>query len=180
MTVAQVRTITSDQPQPYRHTATGDGATTLFPLPFRPVQAASDTITIEGTPTTAYTLDDTTGQVTFTAAPADEAVIVVDYTWTVLADTDIETFLDICDDDARLAAAMALDTIATNEALVSKRIKLLEITTDGPAVAKALREHAAVLRAQADSDDEFDFAEMVTGDFAGRDMVWARALRGEL
>lgn len=180
MTVAQVRTIVSDRPQPYRHTATGDGTTTLYPLPFRPVQTGSDTITIDGTPTTAYTLDDDTGRITFTAAPADGAVIVADYTWSVLADTDITTFLDLADDDPRQAAAMALDTIATNEALVSKRIKLLEITTDGPAVAKSLREHAAVLRAQADADDDFDYAEMAVDDFAARDMVYNRALRGEL
>lgn len=179
MTIAQVRTIISDQPQPYRHTATGDGTTTLFTLPYRPVQADSDDITVNGTPTTAYTLDHDSGRITFTAAPADEAIIIVDYTWSALSDTAIATYLDLCDDDPRLAAAMALDTIATNEALVSKRIKLLEITTDGPAVAKSLREHAAVLRSQADADDDFDLVEMVVDDLAARDMVYNRALRGE-
>lgn len=48
------------------------------------------------------------------------------------------------------AAAAALDTIATSEALISKRIKTLDLSTDGPAVAKALREHAQRLR---DEDD---------------------------
>ena len=131
-------------------------------------------------PTAAYTLDDDNGRLTFNTAPGDLAVIVVDYTWSVLADTDIATYLDLCDDDPRLAAAMALDTIATSEALVSKRIKLLEITTDGPAVARSLREHAAALRTAADADDDFDVIEMAVNDFALRDMGWNRMLRGEL
>lgn len=49
-------------------------------------------------------------------------------------------------DNVTLAAADALDIIASNEAYVQKAIKLLDLTTNGPAVAVALREHATRLR----------------------------------
>jgi len=61
------------------------------------------------------------------------------------------------------AAADALDTIASSEALVSKKIRTGDgLTTDGPAVADALREHAARLRARAREEDAEDG---VTGGF---------------
>lgn len=72
------------------------------------------------------------------------------------SDDDIEAFLALEGDSVRLAAAQALDTIASNEALVSKRIRTLGLSTDGPAVAKALRDHAARLRSQVAADDAGD------------------------
>lgn len=47
-----------------------------------------------------------------------------------------------------LGAAMALDVIASSEALLSKKITTQDLSTDGPAVAESLRKHAAALRAQ--------------------------------
>ena len=49
---------------------------------------------------------------------------------------------------ALLGAAMALDVIASSEALLSKKITTQDLSTDGPAVADSLRKHAAALRAQ--------------------------------
>lgn len=55
------------------------------------------------------------------------------------------------------AAADALDAIASSEALVSKKIRTQAgVSTDGPAVAAALRAHAKELRAQADADEDDD------------------------
>lgn len=62
-------------------------------------------------------------------------------------DSQLQQLLDL-EGAVKLAAASALDVIASNEAMVSKRIRTLDLQTDGPAVAKALREHAAALRAQ--------------------------------
>ena len=42
--------------------------------------------------------------------------------------------------------------IAVNEVLVQKRIRLLDLTTDGPAEANALRALAAQYRAEADEE----------------------------
>lgn len=67
------------------------------------------------------------------------------------ATTEIDDFLTLTGGSVRRAAAMALDTIAANEALVSKKIRTQDLSTDGPAVAEALRKLAAELRRQEDA-----------------------------
>lgn len=75
----------------------------------------------------------------------------------LLDDTQIEAFLALEGGVVKLAAAQALDTIASSEALVAKVIKTQDLSTDGPKTADALRKHAASLRAQVKaSDDEAD------------------------
>ncbi len=60
--------------------------------------------------------------------------------------------------DIRKASALALETVATNEALVLKRIKILDLSTDGVAVAEALMKRATELRKQADAGKSgFDY-----------------------
>lgn len=55
--------------------------------------------------------------------------------------------------NVRRAAAAALETIATSEILIAKKISTQDLSVDGPAVAAALRTSAAALRAQADKAD---------------------------
>lgn len=73
----------------------------------------------------------------------------------IFTDDEVETFLDM---EASLyrAAAAALRTLAANEALVQKRIKFLELSTDGASVAKELRAVADSFDDRADdaSDDD--------------------------
>lgn len=71
----------------------------------------------------------------------------------IFTDDQIATFLTI-EVGVKRAAAAALDTIASSEALVSKKITTMDRSADGPAVADALRKHAVALRAQAGRDDE--------------------------
>jgi hypothetical protein len=66
----------------------------------------------------------------------------------LLTDAQITAFLTL-EGTVRLAAAAALETIATSEVLISKKIRTQDLSTDGPAVAKELRERAAALRKQA-------------------------------
>ncbi|MEV2239522.1 hypothetical protein [Micromonospora sp. NPDC049891] len=49
----------------------------------------------------------------------------------------------------KLAAASALEVIARSEVLISKRITVNDLSTDGPAVAAELRASAKALRDQA-------------------------------
>ncbi len=82
----------------------------------------------------------------------------------LLQDEDLDRLLVLESADVRLAAAQALDIIASSEALVQKRIEVLGLKTDGPAVAKSLRDHAGQLRMQVakatpEEDAAFDFAE---------------------
>lgn len=75
----------------------------------------------------------------------------------LLPDQHINAFLHVEDGNVKLAAAQALDTIASSESLISKKIRSQDLSTDGPAVAKDLREHAARLRTQVAAEAEDGF-----------------------
>jgi len=72
----------------------------------------------------------------------------------LLTDEQIEGFLSIENDRIKRAAASALDAIAASEVLVSKKIRTLDLQTDGPAVAAELRAQAKQLRDQDDQDGD--------------------------
>lgn len=107
-----------------------------------------------------FTLDYSTdrGRVRLLIGDIDAAAPIFD-------DTAVDAFLDTAaDNNVKRAAALALRVIAVNEILVQKRIRTLDLSTDGPAEAKELRELAALLDAQADAeevDGAFDWAELV-------------------
>lgn len=87
------------------------------------------------------------GKVRLLIADTDEANLLLD-------DAQITAFLAMNASVLKLAAADALDAIASSEALVSKKIRTQDLSTDGPATAAALRTHADKLRAQADSETD--------------------------
>ena len=76
----------------------------------------------------------------------------IDTTRPMFNDESIAAFLSISGDSVKRAAATALLVIAANEVLVQKRIRLLDLSTDGPAEADALRQLAAQYRADADRE----------------------------
>lgn len=69
----------------------------------------------------------------------------------LLSDDDVLDFIAL-EGHVKLAAASALDAIASSEALVSKVIRTQDLSTDGAKTADALRKHAASLRAQVDAE----------------------------
>lgn len=73
----------------------------------------------------------------------------------IFEDSDIDNFLAM-ESHVYRASALALRTLATNEALVQKRISYLGLSTDGPAVAKALLQAATELEGRADVAGEDD------------------------
>lgn len=83
----------------------------------------------------------------------------------IFNDAAIQAFIDMAlDGNIKRAAAQALLVMATNEVLVQKRIKLLDLSTDGPAEAKALQDLARQYREEADAeeiDGAFDWAEQI-------------------
>lgn len=84
----------------------------------------------------------------------------VDESNLTFADDEIQAFLDLESEDVRLAGAQALETLASNEALVFKKIRALRLLeSDGPAVAASLMARAAELRNQAYTDGTFDIAD---------------------
>lgn len=74
----------------------------------------------------------------------------------IFTDQHLQTYLELNDWDTTnkagiyLAAADALDAIATTEVLLSKKIRTQDASTDGPAVAADLRKQSAAFRARAD------------------------------
>lgn len=78
----------------------------------------------------------------------------VDEDTAVFSDDEITAFLTLEGGNVKRAAAQAIDTSATDQALAMKVLKTQDLTTDGAAVAKAMREHADRLRAQADAQDD--------------------------
>jgi hypothetical protein len=77
----------------------------------------------------------------------------------IFSDEEIAVFLDLNEQDVRLAAADALDQIAASQALILKYIEVNGLRTNGQAVANALHQQAESLRARAAAeaaeDDEY-------------------------
>lgn len=103
-----------------------------------------------------------------TAIPETELVTIVrrliadlDPDEQLFTDDELGGFLDLNANNARLAAAEALETIAVSELLVSKRIRTQDLSTDGVAVSAELRALAERLRAAAASAEAEGFAEVV-------------------
>ena len=96
-------------------------------------------------------------------------------------DDEVSALLLLEGDDVKRAAALGLETIASNEVLLLKVIKLLDIQTDGARVADALLKRAAELRKQAlvDVTDTsypgWEIAEWAVDDFSTREMFLGSA-----
>lgn len=84
--------------------------------------------------------------------PAAQVRLLINDTTTepVFSDAEIDVFLKLETNSVKRAAAQALDTIADDEVLTAKVIRDHQLSTDGAAVADALRKRAATLRVQAD------------------------------
>jgi hypothetical protein len=99
------------------------------------------------------------------------------------SDDEINGFLSIEASNVKRAAALALETMASNEAYVQKVTKLLDLQTNGAATAKSLMDRAARLREQADNEEAwtdggaFDIAEQVQDDFSARERLWKQYQR---
>ena len=105
----------------------------------------------------------------------------VDDTDQIYNDEAIQAFIDMAlDSNIKRAAATALMSVAVNEVLVQKRIKLLDLQTDGPAEAIQLRLMAKELMKQADDEEltgAFDYAEMVNTGWQYEELLYKDALR---
>lgn len=106
----------------------------------------------------------------------------------IFENEEVEAFLSMERGGVKRAAALALETIASNETMVLKVIRLLDLQTDGAKVSEALLKRAALLRQQAKADaDElagddrpaFDVAEMVIDGWQANEYALNSALRGE-
>jgi hypothetical protein len=94
----------------------------------------------------------------------------------LFTDAQMQAFLDMEGGSVRRAAALALETTASSEALVSKKIRTQDLQTDGPAVAAELRARAKTLREQ-DAGTDPDGAPASLFDVVDYDpSAWMRIL----
>lgn len=141
---------------PATPTPSGGGATWTVQVP----------LTAAGTWYVGWTVTGTGAGTQWDTADADPVPPITDAQRQVrllITDTDtanrffstqqLTDFLAMNGDSVRRAAAQALDVWAANEAMVSKKIRTQDLSTDGPAVADALRKSAAELRRQADQGE---------------------------
>lgn len=141
---------------PATPTSSGGGATWTVQVP----------LTTAGTWYVGWTVTGMGAGTQWDTADADPVPPITDDQRRVrllIADTDpanrffstqqLTDFLAMNGDSVRRAAAQALDVWAANEAMVSKKIRTQDLSTDGPAVADALRKSAAELRRQADQGE---------------------------
>lgn len=98
----------------------------------------------------------------------------------IFEDEEIQNGFLALHSDVRLAAADALDVIASSTVLVLNVIKILDLETSGDKVASALRDQATALRDRVDQDYAFDYAEMVQNSFSERDRIYKQFLRGAI
>jgi hypothetical protein len=103
----------------------------------------------------------------------------------IFQDEEIADFLALEASVVKRAAALALESIASDQALVLKVLKLDKNQTDGAKLSDALLKRAALLRKQAaeeaageiDGDGLFDIAEQVVDVFGEREYLYNEALR---
>lgn len=172
--ISTIRTLIGDQIQYGTSESEADGTVVDFLLPYAPIYPGSTKVYVAGTQKTVdidYAVDEDLGLITFLTAP--NATVTITAKYTLLSDAQITEIMDLLSVEwpdrtqfIRLTAADCLDIIASNEAMIQKKMRLLDMDTDGPAIAKSLREHAKALREQvrlADKQDEsdFDIIEMV-------------------
>jgi hypothetical protein len=179
--ISTIRTIIADPIRYDRSVSEGDGLSTEFQLPNSPVVANSQSVVVDGSVLvegTHYIFDDDLGLIVFNTAPGEVSVTVT-YKFSILSDSQIQALLDLNSGDVLLASAACLDAIAISEVLIQKKIKILDLQTDGPAVAAALHKMADRLRDQAAGVGEsgMEIIEQINDASGWYEKVWKDIMR---
>lgn len=95
-------------------------------------------------------------------------------------DDEIAAFLDIGNDNLYWSAALALEVIAANEMLIHKRIEILGLSINAPAVATELRRIAGNWRDVSFAREQFDIAEVPVDSAAYNEKYLKELLRDGL
>lgn len=97
----------------------------------------------------------------------------------IFSDAEVDAFLNLHGADVLYAAAEALDTIATNEALVLKVLSVMDVSTSGDRLAAALMARADKLRKQSDEHPAtvIDYAEVISTPSQYRERLLNQVLR---
>ena len=82
-------------------------------------------------------------------------------TYMYFSDDEIGAFLTMYGDNAKLAAARCLETIAGSQALLLKSWSSDDLTVNGDRIAESLRKLAAQLREEALQDESSEYFNMI-------------------
>lgn len=104
-----------------------------------------------------------------------------DLTYAVFTDEEIEALITI-EGDIRRAAALGLETIASDTAATLRTTETLGLKVDGTKASAELLKRAATLRTQAlesesRGDPPFDIAEQAYEPFGTRELLYNELLR---
>lgn len=178
--ISNIRALINDLPLTVQEALVLDGTQLSGRATYYPVLESSVLVT---TATAPATVDEQSGLLKWAAAPV-AGTYTLEYQSVYLTDETIQAILDVQSEGqpidsatVRLAAANCLESIASSQALLLKRITLLDLQTDGPALAKSLRDHAANLRSSSQDEATFDIAEQINDIFGYREKVikdWLR------
>ncbi len=125
-----------------------------------------------------YDLSSPTGQVRLLIPDRDVSSAV-------FSDEEIAVFLTAEVQIPKRAAALALETLAADRAMVLQVIKTNGLMTDGAKLSTEIRARAQQLRDQAHTEEGyaegglFDYAEQVDGQFAYKERMWNEIMRSE-
>lgn len=93
----------------------------------------------------------------------------------IFSDEEITAFLEFTEVDGEntvlLAAALACESLAVDAVRTLKVLQMLDLKTDGAAVARALRQQATAWREQAEKEVTFEVIEMIASPFAWTEHV---------
>lgn len=92
-------------------------------------------------------------------------------------DEELQALLNLTGQNTTRAAARALRAIASNKALLSNRIKVLDIDVDNTDAAKGLIQLAKEMEDADDNSGAFAIAEMDLGLFSDRERVFKSRMR---
>jgi hypothetical protein len=77
------------------------------------------------------------------------------------SDDEIEAFLSMYGDNVKLAAARAMEVIASSQALLLKSWSSDDLTVNGDRIAESLRKIAAQLRQEAIAEESAEYFNLV-------------------
>lgn len=96
--LSAVRRELNDQPTPFTWTTVGDSATDTYTIGYKPLDAATLSITVDSQPIaqpTGYTVDPVSGTIVFATAPASGAIINVSGNfYRYFTDSDLSAYLN--------------------------------------------------------------------------------------
>ena len=100
----------------------------------------------------------------------------------IFQDDEVSALLTLENNNLKRSAALGIEIIATDQAMIQKVIKTLDLSTDGAKLSDALLKRAGLLRESASFNEAelgllFDTAEWVVDDFTERERYIKEVMR---